>query len=240
MGEKNQTSVEKEEKKVASVPTETKVKLEEVKKAVEENLASAVEKELVKPKKDSKEKVPTIEKEYIVPLRAGWMKAVRYKKTNKAVRTLKEFLARHMKIYDRDLNKIKLDIHLNEFLWSRGIKNPPARVSVKAIKEGDIVRVELLSPSEHLKFKKNRLNKRAEKAVSSAKKKPMKEEAGKSADKGIKAEPSEGDKKEAKEKKTAIVEAGVKQAKAEAQIAKHTTKGKSNQPKHQKRMALQK
>jgi len=239
MGEKNQTSVEKEEKKVESVPTETKAKLEEVKKAVGENLASAVEKELVKPKKDSKEKVPTIEKEYIVPLRAGWMKAVRYKKTNKAVRTLKEFLARHMKIYDRDLNKIKLDIHLNEFLWSRGIKNPPARVSVKAIKEGDIVRVELLSPSEHLKFKKNRLNKRAEKAVSSVKKKPMKEEAGKS-DKEIKTELTEGDKKEAKEKKTAIVEAGAKQAKADAQSAKHTTKGKPSQPKHQKRMALQK
>ncbi|MDP3986845.1 MAG: 50S ribosomal protein L31e [Nanoarchaeota archaeon] len=250
MAEENQTNVVMEDNQ-ESKKTETKQKLEEVKKKVEENLASTVEKEVSKQavsKKDAKGKtpaVPTIEREYIVPLRAKWMKAVRYKKTNKAIRSLKEFLARHMKVYDRDLNKIKLDKQLNEFIWARGIRNPPARVSVKAVKEGDIVRVELSSPPENLKRKKEKLEKRSEKAVSSAsRKKIVKEETkglGKDVVSGTAGLPETAeDKKEASEKKTAVVEAGREQAKSDAKTAKHMTKGKPNNPKHQPRKALKK
>ena len=96
-----------------------------------------------------------LEREYIVPLRRGWLKVPDYKRTNKAVKTLKEFIAKHMKIYDRDLNKIKLDRFLNEFLWARGIKNPPHKVKVKAIQEGDNVLVELVDFTDKLKFKKS-------------------------------------------------------------------------------------
>ncbi len=49
------------------------------------------------------------EKEYTISLREKVRSVPRYKKTNKAVRTIKEFLVRHMKIYNRDLNKIKID-----------------------------------------------------------------------------------------------------------------------------------
>ena len=49
-----------------------------------------------------------IEREYVIPLRIKWKNVPRYKKTNKAIRTIKEFLVRHMKIRDRDLNKIKI------------------------------------------------------------------------------------------------------------------------------------
>src|SRR3990167_10671469 len=91
------------------------------------------------------------EREYVIPLREKCRPVARYKKTNKAVKTIKEFLVRHMKIYDRDLKKIKIDRHLNEFLWFRGIRKPPYKVKVKAIKEGEIVRVELFEIPDKLK-----------------------------------------------------------------------------------------
>ena len=250
--EKNKTSVEKEERQVESAAPkvkkveekETRKKLEEVKKTVEESLAGAVRKEVVKSKKDSKEKVPPLEREYAIPLRRKWMKTVRYKKTNKAVKAVKEFLVRHMKVYDRDLNKIKLDIHLNEFIWAKGIKNPPSRVSVRAIKEGDIVRVELLAPSEKLKFKKQRLERRSQKGLENvSKKKTLLERArasGKATSDSENPQEKEDDRKEASEKKSAVVESGREQAKAAAKSSKHMTKDKKNQPKHPRRTTLQK
>lgn len=104
--------------------------------------------------KDSK-----IEREYVVPLRRFYQHVPRYKKSPKAIKTLKEFLARHMKIYDRDLRKIKLDRYVNEAIWARGIKKPPLKIKVKAIKEGDVVKVELVNYSKKLELKKKREDK---------------------------------------------------------------------------------
>ena len=106
--------------------------------------------------KKTEEKNPTIEREYIIPLREKCRVVPRYKKTPKAVKTIKEFIAKHMKIYDRDLNKIKIDEYLNEYLWFRGIRRPPHKIKVKAIKEGEIVKVELVDYPNKLKFKKLR------------------------------------------------------------------------------------
>ena len=83
-----------------------------------------------------------MERIMIVPLR----KARRGPKTGfakKAVRFLKEFVARHMKAED-----VKVGGKLNEFLWSRGIKNPPRKVEVRALKKGDTVFVELATVSD--------------------------------------------------------------------------------------------
>src|SRR3989344_4969514 len=102
----------------------------------------------------AEDKSTKIEREYTISLKEKVRAVPRYKKTNKAVRTIKEFLARHMKVYDRDLNKIKIDKYLNEYLWFRGIRNPPHKVKIKATREGEIVRVELLEFPEKLKFKK--------------------------------------------------------------------------------------
>ena len=95
-----------------------------------------------------------IEREYVIPLRHKWKIVPRYKRANKAVRTVKEFLVRHMKIRDKDLRKIKIDRYLNEELWFRGIRKPPAKIKVKAVRDGEIVKVELAELPEKLKFKK--------------------------------------------------------------------------------------
>ncbi len=101
-------------------------------------------------------KTGKIEREYVIPLREKCRVVPRYKKTNKAIKTIKEFLAKHMKVEDRDLKKVRIDRYLNEAVWERGIKKPLHKVKVKAIKEDGIVRVELLEMPAHLKFKKAR------------------------------------------------------------------------------------
>ena len=177
---------------------------------------------------EKQKKQNLIEREYTIPLREKVRTVPRYKKTNKAVKTVKEFLVRHMKIYDRDLNKIKMDKYLNEYLWFRGIRKPPYKVKIKAIKEGDIVKVELAELPEKLKFKKVREEKRETKAKKLEKKKP---ELKKSEESEIKEKKEEDknkdgveDKKEEEEKKTAVVESGHKFEKEEHKKQKHTTK----------------
>jgi ribosomal protein L31E len=82
-----------------------------------------------------------IERTYNVPLRKGFSKAPKYKKTKKAVTTLREFLARHMKC---SLDDIKLGKQLNQALWTRGYKYPPHHVKLTVIKSDDgKVRAEL-------------------------------------------------------------------------------------------------
>jgi ribosomal protein L31E len=87
----------------------------------------------------------TIEREYTVPLRAGYRNAPAYYRTNKAVSTLRKFLMRHMKAKDEN---IRMGQHLNLHLWKHGIKNPPARVTIHVTKDdAGIVRAELVGKS---------------------------------------------------------------------------------------------
>ena len=180
------------------------------------------------------------EREYVIPLRREWNKVPRYKRANKAIRTIKEFLARHMKVPDRDLNKIKLDRYLNEFVWFRGIRKPPAKIKVKAVKDGEIVKVELSELPKELAFKKAKLEKREEKA--GIKKKPTEkpeEKIEKTEEEEKKKVDEETRLSEAESKKASVVEAGKEMEKAAAKTMKHQTK-MSKQPKRQRRMALQK
>ncbi|MEK6917179.1 MAG: 50S ribosomal protein L31e [Nanoarchaeota archaeon] len=81
-----------------------------------------------------------LERNYNVPLRKGFQKAPRYRKSKKAIITLKEFIAKHMKC---SLDQIRIGPMLNKKVWEHGIKNPPHHVKITAIKEDDIVKAEL-------------------------------------------------------------------------------------------------
>ncbi len=113
-----------------------------------------------------------LERIYNIPLRREWEKAPRYRRAKKAVKAVKEFLARHMKVYDRDLEKIKIGRWLNMHIWQQGIKKPPAMVKVKATKEGDVVRAELV---ELPKKAKREAEKEAKEKAEGEKKKKEKE-----------------------------------------------------------------
>jgi ribosomal protein L31E len=176
-------------------------------------------------------KTEKIEREYIIPLRAKWKHVARYKKTNRAVKAVKEFLVRHMGIRDRDLNKVRIDKLLNEYLWQRSIQNPPNKVKVKAIKIDGIVRVEMAELPANLKFKRTRLENRDKKAMEVAeKKKSMLEklkEAREQKEEENKAQETQEEAKEKEEKKAASVEAGHELEKEMSKQEKHITKAKS-------------
>jgi large subunit ribosomal protein L31e len=185
--------------------------------------------------KKTETKTEKLEREYVIPLRNKWKRVPRYKRANKAIKAIKEFVAKHMKIRDRDLKKIKVDKYLNEEVWFRGIKKPPARIKVKAVKEGEIVTVELFEMHKNLKFKKAREEKREKKSIEIAEGKAKKEEKPEEKVE----EKTEEKKEEEKEKKAAVVEAGQKMEKESAKKVKHQTK-QSKQPKRQQRKTLAK
>jgi ribosomal protein L31E len=86
-------------------------------------------------------KMAKTERIYNVPLRRGFIKAKRMKKSKKAITTLKEFLIRHMKCAP---DQLRIGRILNMKVWERGIKNPPHHVKITVIKEDDgIVKAEL-------------------------------------------------------------------------------------------------
>ncbi|HKL23499.1 MAG TPA: 50S ribosomal protein L31e [Candidatus Nanoarchaeia archaeon] len=184
-----------------------------------------------------------LEREYVIPLREKCRPVPRYKKTPKAVKTVKEFLVRHMQIRDKDLNKIKIDRFLNEQLWERGIKKPLHKVKVRVIKEGDIVKVYSVDLPTKINFKKLREEKREKEGKEALEKKKESQktmmEKAKDQVKSAKEEKKEdkdndgvNDKKEEKEKEKAVEEEMEKEEKKEANKEKHTTKPKS--PKEQK------
>ena len=187
-------------------------------------------------------KTEKIEREYIIPLRREWNKVARYRRAEKAITAIRKFLVRHMKIRDRDVKKIKIDKYLNEEIWFRGIKKPPAKIKIKAIKEGDIVRVELVDYSEKAKFKKAREEKVVKEGAEKAKKKKdtLKGTSEKTKTEEETKLETEEKQKEQEEKKAAVVEAGQKIAEQQHKQAKHEVSGKQKGPKHQFRQALQK
>lgn len=76
------------------------------------------------------EKEP-VERVYTVPLWRAWI-TPRHRRTKRAINLIKEYAKRHMKS-----EKIKISEKLNEYMWMRGIQNPPRRITVKMAKDKD-------------------------------------------------------------------------------------------------------
>lgn len=79
-----------------------------------------------------------LERNYTIPLRRDFVKVPKYRRAKRAISTIKSYLSKHMKSED-----VRLGKHLNEYVWQNGIKNPPGKVSVIAIKHDDFVTAEL-------------------------------------------------------------------------------------------------
>ncbi len=74
---------------------------------------------------------------YTIPLREAYQKSMRIR-SRYAVNIVRGFLETHMKA-----KEIKLGRKLNEAIWQRGMKKPPRKIKVSAIKEGDVIKAEL-------------------------------------------------------------------------------------------------
>lgn len=78
------------------------------------------------------------ERIYTIPLRAV-KKAPRWKRSNRAIRLIREYLERHTKS-----DHIVLDSGINEKVWERGAKKPPSKIRVRVTEEKDAIKAELL------------------------------------------------------------------------------------------------
>jgi len=176
------------------------------------------------------EQLKTLEREYIIPLRRHWLNVPEYRRAGKSVKAIKDFIAKHMKVSGRDASKVRLDVYFNNELWFRGRRHPPAKIKVKAVKEGEIVRVSFVEEPVHVKF----LRQKHAKFFTKTEKKPA--EKGEKAPE-IREEKTEEQKTDEKEKEKSAEEQTIIQAGEDARAQKHITKVK--EPKIH-RMALKK
>ena len=175
----------------------------------------------------AKKEEKKLERTYTIPLKKEWLKAPRYKKSKKAIKAIKQFLAKHMKIPDRDLKKIKLNKWVNQAIWLRGVKKTPQKIIVKAIKdsEGKVI-VEFVGLPPKFRVEEEKLRKKIEKE------KKREEEKTKVREKRKKEEKKKIE--EEKEKKTEE-EKKEEEKRKEKEKALHKEKGKEKpEIKHEK------
>ncbi|MBT4165460.1 hypothetical protein HOE04_00290 [archaeon] len=146
----------------------------------------------------------TLEREYIVPLRKEWLKVPEYKRASKAIKALKQFIAKHMKLYDSDLRNVKIDQLLNNEIRFRGMKKPPAKIKVKAKKlDNNTIKVELVNLPAHVKFAQLRKEKKSQELKKKVEtKQETKPEPKETKEEDSKDKDSDSTEKEEKDKKT--------------------------------------
>ncbi len=175
----------------------------------------------------------TLEREYVIPLRRHWLNVQQYNRTSRAIKTIKQFIAKHMKVADREIDKVKLNVYFNNELWFRGRANPPAKVKVRARKDGNVVHVTFVETPQHVKFlqlKHARRHQKAEKKASAPETKTETPAAGEAK--------TEEAKVEEKEKEKAVAEQSLQESDKAAKAQKHITK--FEKATHPQRMALKK
>ncbi len=150
-------------------------------------------------KKDKKkEKKIVLERSYNIPLRKKYQRAPRWKRTNRAVKAVREFVMRHMKATD-----IRIGKYLNLELWKHGAKNPPHHIKVDCKKDEEgSVKVELVGAPEEKPKEEKKKAKKEEKEEEIK----VKEALGKEKEKIEKLEKKEEEIKEEKAEKAKEIE----------------------------------
>jgi len=162
-------------------------------------------------KKDDKPKI-VLERVYNVPLRREFQKVARWRKTEKAVKALKQFVAKHMKS-----DNVLIGRYVNQHLWKNGIKNPPHHVKINAVKDEkgkvSVELVELPAKAKRQEAKQTELKKKKE--DKEAKKEAKKEEPKAGTVKDEKLEEKTEEKKGKEEKSKEIQKEEIKELKKE-------------------------
>jgi large subunit ribosomal protein L31e len=71
---------------------------------------------------------------HTIPLRKEFNKVSKWRRSKKAVTALRDYVKKHYR-----MDSVVIGKELNEKIWSRGNKKPPARVKVVALKKDDKV-----------------------------------------------------------------------------------------------------
>ena len=145
---KEATEAKKEEAIEESLEKELKEEeaAEETVEAEKEELLPAEEE--AKPKREEKaeeEEEIVEDRTYTVPLSKAWIMPPN-KRAAKAMRILKKFIVKHMKLEARKEGEeeeekepatLVITNEVNERVWSRGIEKPPRKIRVRAAKDKD-------------------------------------------------------------------------------------------------------
>jgi large subunit ribosomal protein L31e len=119
---------------------------EEIEKEAEaKEQAKPPEQEEAKPSKEKGEEEKEIVEEriYTVPLGKAWIMPPN-KRTPRAVRMLRIFMVKHMKLEthkeeetekEEELPQLVISNEVNEKMWARGIEKPPRKIRVRAEKD---------------------------------------------------------------------------------------------------------
>lgn len=109
----------------------------------EETLAEEAEEEVIpeveEKREVEKEEEIVEEKFYTIPLRRAWV-SPRKKRAPRAMRILKSFVRRHMKLRteaegEEEAGRLVISNGVNERIWSRGIEKPPRKIRVRAVRD---------------------------------------------------------------------------------------------------------
>jgi hypothetical protein len=138
------------------------------------------------------------------------------------MRTLRLFLARHMKVKEPD---VRVGQHLNELIWQHGIKNPPCRVTINVTKGDDGIAYAELAGKEY----KGAVKPKARKEEAGGLREKLQATlAGKKGDDAT--DESKNDKKDAKDDKKAADDAAAKKAKKAQPDIRKAPQPKSAKP----------
>jgi large subunit ribosomal protein L31e len=66
--------------------------------------------------------------ELVVPLRNAW-NITRYKRAPRAIQIIREQVIQHLKVKEEET--VWIDPNVNEFIWKRGIENPPRKIRLQ-------------------------------------------------------------------------------------------------------------
>jgi len=112
--------------------------------AKEEEVPAPAEEEEAKPPAEKKKAEEEIVEEriYTVPLGKAWIVPPN-KRTSRAVRMLRIFITKHMKLEARkegeaeeeEPKQLIISNEVNERMWKRGIEKPPRKIRVRAAKD---------------------------------------------------------------------------------------------------------
>lgn len=126
---------------------------------------------MAKKKQETSKQV--LERTYVIPLRRETLKVPFFRKANKAVKAVRQFISKHMKS-----DEVAIGKYLNLKIWHHGAKNPPGKVKVIAVKDDKgKVFVELAdAPKEAPKTEEKKPSMKEGKAVKEAEFKEKPEE----------------------------------------------------------------
>ena len=108
------------------------------------------------------------EKIFTIPLRKDWLKAPRYRRSKRAINSLKTYLVKHLK------KEVRIGKYLNSEIWASGNKKPPSRVKVRIEEDKDKLTAELINAPREVKKeekKKGKLKGLKDKVIGESKEK---------------------------------------------------------------------